>query len=67
VAETNEQQVVRKVREKADQLEQLLDDFSNRLRRMRERNRQLEAEITSFDEGLERLRTDVLEARDDIS
>ncbi len=50
------QQVVGEVREKAEELGSLLDDFSDRLRRMRRRNRQIEEEIVSFEGELDRLR-----------
>ena len=57
----DEQQIVREVREKAQELESLLDDFGDRLRRMRQRNRQVEEEIASFEGELDRLRRDVLD------
>jgi uncharacterized protein Yka (UPF0111/DUF47 family) len=49
-------QLVAEVREKADELERLLDNFSQRLRRMREQNRQVQDEIASFEDDLDRLR-----------
>jgi predicted nuclease with TOPRIM domain len=49
-------QIVGEVREKAAELESLLEEFSDRLRRMRQRNRQIEDEIRSFESDLERLR-----------
>lgn len=58
--------VLGEVREKAVQLESLLDDFSDRLRRMRQRNRQVEEEITSFEADLDRLRRDVLDTQADL-
>jgi cell division septum initiation protein DivIVA len=61
--ETEEQRVVREVREKTQELASLLDDFSDRLRRMRQRNREVEQEISSFESELERLRREVLEMR----
>ena len=48
--------LVGEVREKAKELENLLDDFSARLRRMRQRNRQVEDDIASFENDLDRLR-----------
>lgn len=48
--------LVGEVKEKARELETLLDEFSERLRRMRQRNRQVEQEIVSFEEDLDRLR-----------
>ena len=51
-----DEKLVAEVREKTNELERLLDDFSSRLRRMRERNRQVEEEIASFEQDLERLR-----------
>ncbi len=62
MTESANEQVVREVREKAQELASLLDDFSDRLRRMRQRNRQLEHEIVSFETELDRLRRDVLSA-----
>ena len=56
--------IVREVREKARELESMLDDFSDRLRRMRQRNRQLTEEIASFEGELERLRDAVLDVAD---
>lgn len=47
---------VAEVKEKTQELEKLLDDFSGRLRRMRERNRQVQDEIDSFEGDLDRLR-----------
>ena len=67
MAEARETEIVRQVRAKAHELEELLNDFSDRLRRMRQRNRQLEAEIASFEEDLDRLRRDVLDARKDLT
>ena len=66
MAENENQRVVREVRAKADKLESLLGDFSDRLRRMRQRNRQLEDEIASFEGELVRLRRDVLGSRDNV-
>ncbi len=63
MSQSREAGVVREVRDKAQELESLLDDFSDRLRRMRQRNRQVEEEIASFEGELERLRRQVLEAR----
>jgi hypothetical protein len=48
--------LVREVKEKTKELEQLLDAYSERLRRMRQRNRELEEEISSFEADLDRLR-----------
>jgi uncharacterized protein Yka (UPF0111/DUF47 family) len=59
--ETEEQRVVREVREKTQELASLLDDFSDRLRRMRQRNREVEQEISSFESELDRLRREVLD------
>lgn len=64
VSEKREQQVVREVREKTQELASLLDDFGDRLRRMRQRNREVEQEIASFESELERLRAEVLETGD---
>jgi uncharacterized protein Yka (UPF0111/DUF47 family) len=55
-AEEADAALVSEVKEKAKELETLLDEFSERLRRMRQRNRQLEQEIVSFEEDLDRLR-----------
>lgn len=44
------------VRQKARELERMLDDFGDRLRRMRHRNREVEEEIASFEADLGRLR-----------
>lgn len=66
MTESANQQVVREVREKARELESLLDDFSDRLRRMRQRNRQLQEEIAGFESELDRLRRDVLDSVQDI-
>lgn len=48
--------LVGEVKEKTQELEKLLDDFSERLRRMRQRNRQVEEDIASFESDLDRLR-----------
>jgi uncharacterized protein Yka (UPF0111/DUF47 family) len=48
--------LVEQVREKAEELERLLDTFSGRLRRMREQNKQVQGEIDSFEGDLDRLR-----------
>lgn len=55
VSETDPQ-FVDELREKAVELERMLDDFSQRLRRMRTRNRQVQEEISSFEDDLEGLR-----------
>ena len=52
-----DEKLVAEVKEKTNELERLLDDFSSRLRRMRERNRQVEEELASFEQDLERLRS----------
>lgn len=62
MSESSGRRVVREVREKAKELESLLDDFSDRLRRMRQRNRQVEEEIASFEGELDRLRKEILDA-----
>jgi peptidoglycan hydrolase CwlO-like protein len=43
------------VKERAEELEKVLGDFSDRLRRMRERNRQTQREIESFQNELDEL------------
>lgn len=48
--------VVADVRQRAKELEALLESFGDRLRRMRRRNREVEQEIASFEEELDRLR-----------
>jgi chromosome segregation ATPase len=48
--------LVEEMQAKTKELEQLLDDFSGRLRRMRQRNRQVEDELASFESDLDRLR-----------
>lgn len=55
-AEDGGARLAEEVKEKTKELEQLLNEFSERLRRMRQRNRQLEEEIVSFQEDLDRLR-----------
>jgi septal ring factor EnvC (AmiA/AmiB activator) len=47
---------VAEMKQKARELERLLDDFGDRLRRMRQRNRQVEEEISSFESDLDQLR-----------
>jgi uncharacterized coiled-coil DUF342 family protein len=59
--------LVREVKEKTQELEKLLDEFSNRLRRMRQRNREVEEEIVSFEKDLDRLRRWLNERTDDGS
>jgi uncharacterized coiled-coil protein SlyX len=49
-------QFVDELRDKAVELERLLDDFSQRLRRMRTRNREVQEEISSFEDDLDGLR-----------
>lgn len=61
----SERAFVSDVKEKADELGRLLDDFSQRLRRMRRRNREVEQEIASFEQDLERLRAWLEEHRAD--
>jgi uncharacterized protein Yka (UPF0111/DUF47 family) len=59
--------LVREVKEKTQELEKLLDEFSNRLRRMRQRNREVEQEIVSFEKDLDRLRRWLNARTDDAS
>jgi phage shock protein A len=44
------------VKERTEELEKVLSEFSDRLRRMRERNRQTQREIESFQSELDALR-----------
>jgi len=67
MTESGDHRVVQEVREKARELESLLDDFSDRLRRMRQRNRQLQEEIAGFESELDRLRRDVLDSEQNMS
>jgi uncharacterized protein Yka (UPF0111/DUF47 family) len=53
---TSADELLLEVREKADELERLLDTFSQRLRRMREQNKQVMVEIEGFEDELDRLR-----------
>lgn len=55
----SDEQLMSEVKDKANDLAKLLDDFSDRLRRMRQRNREVEQEIVSFENDLDRLRRDV--------
>jgi uncharacterized protein Yka (UPF0111/DUF47 family) len=48
------ERLVGELRETAEELESLLNEFSDRLRRMRRRNRQIEEEIASFESDLDR-------------
>jgi phage shock protein A len=48
--------IVDRVAVQVRELEQHLDDFSERLRGMRRRNRQLEDEIASFEQAIDELR-----------
>ena len=64
VSETDGQ-FVDELRDKAAELERLLDDFSQRLRRMRTRNRQLQEEIASFEDDLDGLRRWLAEHTED--
>jgi prefoldin subunit 5 len=43
------------VKERTEDLEKVLEQFSDRLRRMRERNRQAQQEIESFQKDLDEL------------
>lgn len=43
------------VKQRTEELERVLSEFSDRLRRMRERNRQAQQEIENFQEELDRL------------
>jgi predicted nucleic acid-binding protein len=43
------------VKQRTEELEHVLSEFSERLRRMRQRNRQAQQEIESFQEELDRL------------
>ena len=52
----SESRLVDELRDKAVELERMLDDFSQRLRRMRTRNRQVQEEIASFEDDLDGLR-----------
>lgn len=56
MSEDGNDRLVVEVKEKARELEKLLDEFSERLRRMRQRNRQVEQDIASFEQDLDRLR-----------
>lgn len=43
------------VKERTEELDKVLEDFSDRIRRMRERNRQTQREIESFQGELDKL------------
>ena len=46
---------IAQVKERAEDLEQVLEQFSDRLRRMRERNRETQQEIERFQKELDEL------------
>jgi septal ring factor EnvC (AmiA/AmiB activator) len=52
----SDEEIVDRVALRVRELEEHLDNFSDRLRSMRQRNRQLEKEIAVFEEDIERLR-----------
>lgn len=49
--------IVDRVAVRVRELEEKLDDFSDRLRAMRHRNRQVQEEIASFEEAIDELRS----------
>ena len=58
--------IVDRVAVRVRELEQHLDNFSERLRAMRQRNRQLEQEIAVFEEDIDRLRDWLRRQRDEL-
>ena len=55
-ASQNDPAYIASVKERTEELEKVLNEFSDRLRRMRERNRQTQREIESFQSELDALR-----------
>lgn len=53
---SDDEALVEEVRRKTDELEQVLEDFGDRLRRLRRRNREVEQDLAAFEQELERLR-----------
>jgi prefoldin subunit 5 len=47
--------LIARLRERTEELEKMLQDFSDRLRRMRERNRLAQQEVESFQKDLDEL------------
>lgn len=54
-ANQNDPAYIASVKERTEELEKVLNEFSDRLRRMRERNREAQRQIESFQNELDQL------------